>query len=121
MTSGRTESEQTRFSRSPPEVIVPVIMVLRLKCDPDALERFASANTELMDGLSAAARRLGSARHAFAAGDGEVIVIDEWPDEAAFQEFFDSQPDVHRIMEAAGAQGPPEVTFYRRLDTPGQF
>jgi hypothetical protein len=32
---------------------VPVIMVLRLKCDPDALERFANANTELMDGLSA--------------------------------------------------------------------
>ncbi|GIE29286.1 hypothetical protein Ait01nite_023310 [Actinoplanes italicus] len=98
-----------------------VILVLRLKGDPEALERFANANPELMDGLAAAGRELGGVRHTFAAGDGEILVVDEWPDEASFQRFFDSQPDVHRIMEAAGAQGPPEITFYRKIEGPGQF
>ncbi|WP_436533394.1 hypothetical protein [Actinoplanes sp. HUAS TT8] len=98
-----------------------VMMVLRLKGDPDALERFGSDNEPLMDGIAEAGRALGCLRHSFAAGDGEVLVIDEWVDEDAFHKFFESQPDTRRLIEAAGAQTPPEVAFYRRLDMPGQF
>lgn len=98
-----------------------VVMILRIKADPNALERFANANAELMKGIAGVARAGGSTRHAFAGGDGEVVVIDEWPDEAAFQKFFDSQPDIPQIMQAAGAQGAPEISFYRKLDTPDEF
>ncbi|MEU4163618.1 hypothetical protein [Actinoplanes sp. NPDC026670] len=98
-----------------------VMMILKLKADPDALERFANANPELMARVEKAGRELGNVRHSFAAGDGEVVVVDEWPDEAAFHTFFASQPDVGQIMHAAGAEGTPEITFYRKLDTPGQF
>ncbi|GLY07034.1 hypothetical protein [Actinoplanes sp. NBRC 101535] len=98
-----------------------VIMVLRLDGDPAALERFAAAEPELMDGIAEAGKALGCTRHMFAAGDGEVIVIDEWPDEAGFHQFFATQPDTHRLVEAVGATEPPRMTFYRRLETPGQF
>ncbi|MEU7908906.1 hypothetical protein [Actinoplanes sp. NPDC049118] len=100
---------------------MPVIMILRVKADPTALERFANANAELMKGISDAGQAAGATRHTFAAGDGEVLVIDEWPDEATFQKFFDSQPEIPRVMQEAGAQGPPQITFYRKLDTPDQF
>ena len=100
---------------------MPVIMILRVKADPNALERFAKANAELMNGISGAGQAAGATRHTFAAGDGEVVVIDEWPNEATFQKFFDGHPEIPRVMQEAGAQGPPEITFYRKLDAPGQF
>jgi quinol monooxygenase YgiN len=98
-----------------------VVMILRVKADPNALETFANANAELMKGIADAAKAAGATRHSFVAGDGEVLVIDEWPDEATFQSFFDSQPGIPRIMQAAGAQGPPEITFYRKLTMPDEF
>jgi quinol monooxygenase YgiN len=100
---------------------VPVVMILRVKADPNALERFATAHAALMEGVSGAGQAVGATRHTFAAGDGEVLVIDEWPDEATFQKFFESRAEIPRIMQEAGAQGPPEITFYRKLDVPGQF
>jgi hypothetical protein len=98
-----------------------VVMILRVNADPNALETFANANAELMNGISDAGKAAGATRHTFAAGDHEVLVIDEWPDEATFQKFFESQPDIPRIMQAAGAQGAPQISFYRKLDTPDQF
>lgn len=98
-----------------------VFMILRIKADPNALEKFANANAELMTGIGQAGKAAGATRHAFAAGGGDVLVIDEWPDEATFQTFFDSQPDIAQIMQAAGAQGAPEISFYRKLDTPDEF
>jgi quinol monooxygenase YgiN len=98
-----------------------VFMILRVKADPDALHKFAHANDEMMRGIARAGREAGATRHSFAAGDGEVLVIDEWPDEASFQKFFDSQPEIPRIMQAAGAQGAPEIAFYRKLDMPDDF
>jgi quinol monooxygenase YgiN len=98
-----------------------VFMILRIEAAPDALEEFGRANAELMTGVAQAGQKAGATRHAFAAGEGEVLVIDEWPDEASFRNFFDSQPDIPRIMQAAGAKGKPEITFYRKLDMPDEF
>jgi hypothetical protein len=98
-----------------------VVMILRVKADAAALETFAGANAELMKGIADAGRAAGATRHCFAAGDGDVLVIDEWPDEATFQKFFESQPDIPRIMQAAGAQGAPQISFYRKLNTPDEF
>src|SRR4051812_15881552 len=98
-----------------------VFFILRINADPKALETFANANAELRTGIADAGKAAGATRHTFAAGDNEVLVIDEWPDEATFQKFFDSQPEIPRIMQAAGARGAPEISFYRKLDMPDEF
>ena len=98
-----------------------VFMIMRVAGDPDGFEQYASANAEMMQRIAAAGQAAGATRHAFAAGDGEFLVIDEWPDPESFQRFFDSQPEIPRLMQEAGAQGAPEISFYRRLETPDLF
>jgi quinol monooxygenase YgiN len=100
---------------------VSVFVILRVKGDPNTFEQYAKANAELMRGVAAEGEAAGATRHAFAAGDGEILVIDEWPDADAFQRFFEDQKEIPRIMREGGAQGAPEVSFYRRLDTPDAF
>jgi hypothetical protein len=43
--------------------------------------------------------------------------VDEWPDEASFQAFFESTPEIKGIMDAAGVMTPPTIEFWRPLDT----
>ncbi|MDT4986850.1 MAG: hypothetical protein QOI74_944 [Micromonosporaceae bacterium] len=98
-----------------------VFMILRVKGDPDRLEQYANANSEMMRRIGDAGRAAGATRHAFAGGDGEILVIDEWSDAAAFQRFFDSQTEIPKLMREGGAEGAPEISIYRKLDTPDVF
>ncbi|NMO57391.1 hypothetical protein HH310_40245 [Actinoplanes sp. TBRC 11911] len=98
-----------------------VVMILRVQADANALEQFGKNNADLLTGIADAGRAAGATRHLFAAGDGEVLVIDEWPDEATFRGFFDNQPDIPRVMQAAGAKGGPQISIYRKLDMPDEF
>jgi hypothetical protein len=100
---------------------VSVFMVLRAQADPNAFEDYANANAELMVRIADAGKAGGAIRHAFAAGDGEILVIDEWPSAEAFQAFFDSQTEIPRMMQEAGVQGAPQISIYRKLDTPDAF
>jgi quinol monooxygenase YgiN len=100
---------------------VSVFMILRVKGDPDNFERYANANADLMQRISKDGKAAGAVRHAFAGGDGELLVIDEWTDAQAFQRFFDSQTEIPRLMKEGGAQGAPEIAFYRKLDTPDAY
>jgi hypothetical protein len=100
---------------------VSVFMILRVAADPDRLEKHAQANAGMMQKIADAGKAAGATRHAFAGGDGEVLVIDEWPDEQTFQTFFASQPDIPQLMKDGGATGAPEISFYRKLDTPDEF
>jgi hypothetical protein len=59
---------------------------------------------------------MGATYYRFYATDDEILVIDEWPDEQTFQEFFDSTPEIPRVMAEAGVTEAPEITFFRRLD-----
>jgi|SRR5688572_22637351 hypothetical protein len=98
-----------------------VYVILRLKGDPDAFERYANEHGDLMVRIADAGRAAGATRHAFAAGDGEILVIDEWPDPESFQGFFESQTEIPQLIQDAGVEGPPQITFYRKLDTPDAF
>jgi hypothetical protein len=99
-----------------------VIAMLRIKGNPADLERYAAGpGGELMRRIGEAGKAAGAVSHHFAGGDGEVLVIDEWPDEQTFQKFFADQPQIADVMRDGGAQGPPEISFYRVLDTPDQF
>jgi hypothetical protein len=97
---------------------VSVFMIMHIKGDPAKLERYANAHTDMMQGVIKDAKQKGLVHHAFAGGDGEVVVIDEWPDEESFRRFFDNQKEVPTLMQEVGAQGAPDISFYRKLETP---
>ena len=68
------------------------------------------------------AKRHGALHHFFAEDtDGNLLVVDEWPDEESWQQFFADQEDIKKVMAAAGATTEPTVTTYRILDTPDRF
>jgi heme-degrading monooxygenase HmoA len=74
-----------------------------------------------VEGISADGRSQGALHDCFIDADGSVMVVDEWESAEAFQGFFENNQEIPKLMEAAGAQGPPEVTIHRKLDTPGVF
>ena len=71
--------------------------------------------------IAEVAKAAGAVRHSFAGSDNEMLVVDEWPDEQSFQAFFAGQPEIADVMRDGGAQGPPEISIYRKLSTPDRF
>lgn len=74
-----------------------------------------------MKRVAEAGKAAGAIRHSFAGSDKEILVVDEWPDEQSFQAFFANQAAIADVMRDGGAQGPPEISIYRKLSTPDQF
>ena len=94
-----------------------VIMTLRVPGDPDKLERRSGENPEGMQAISAKAREAGLIAHRFYGSDGQIMVVDEWPDAEAFQAFFESmRHEIEQLLQEV-ATGEPEITFWRKLDT----
>jgi heme-degrading monooxygenase HmoA len=60
---------------------------------------------------------MGCIAHHFYGNEDEVLVVDEWPDEASFHAFFDASPDIAAMMGAAGVNTAPGITAWRKLDT----
>ena len=94
-----------------------VLMTLRVKGDPTKLERFAAENPGRIGSTAERGKEHGVISHHFYGSGSEIIVIDEWPSEDAFHAFFAASPEVPGYFEAAGATSPPEVTFWRKLET----
>jgi len=89
-----------------------VLMTLRVSGDPKAIE---ATPPEVLQSVVDRAKSMGATMHHFYGTEKELLVIDEWPDEATFQQFFESTPEVKDIMDRAGA-GQPEITFWHHLD-----
>lgn len=70
--------------------------------------------------LADRAKELGCIHHRFAIGDGEILVVDEWENAEAFHAFF-ADDEIASAMQAAGAQGAPDIAFYEAIETPDQF
>jgi hypothetical protein len=96
-----------------------VIVTLRMKGDASALEEHAKANPDAMIGIVEKAKSRGLIAHRFyGTDDGDVMVVDEWPDFASFEKFFQETGDqIGPLMGAAGVQGEPEVKEWRKLET----
>ena len=95
-----------------------VIMTLWTRGDPAKLEQFASENREQMQAILERAKEHGLLAHRFYGSEGQLMVVDEWPDADSFQRFFDgAQDEIAPIMGAAGAQDDPGITFWRKLET----
>jgi hypothetical protein len=97
---------------------VSVIVTVLTQGDPKQVREYAAANSDAMKSISDSARSHGLIAHRFYGSEGRVLVIDEWPDGESFRAFFGENSDkIGPIMQAAGAQGPPEINVWHKLDT----
>ncbi len=95
-----------------------VIMTLLIQGDPKKMEEYAAANKDQMDAIVSKAKEQGIIAHRFYGSEGQIMVIDEWPDPESFQRFFEDQrSEIEPMMEAVGAQGEPHATFWHKLET----
>lgn len=100
---------------------MPVLMTMRVKGDPKKLEAEASRDPDTMAAITESATKHGLIAHRFyGSDDGQIMVVDLWPDQQSFQKFFDENGSrIQPLIQAAGGEGPPEVSFWRELDVPG--
>jgi hypothetical protein len=97
-------------------------MTLRTKVDPARFEEYAAENREKLQGIAARGREHGAIHHAFyGSDDGTLLVLDEWDSPESFRTFFESTPEIPEMMQATGAEGEPEITFWRKLDSGDEF
>ena len=95
-----------------------MIVTIWVQGDPQKLEEHAAANHEAMQAIIEDAKQHGVIAHRFYGNEGQIMVIDEWPDAESFQTFFASSQDrIGPVMQAAGAQGEPGVNIWRKLET----
>ena len=96
-----------------------VLMALRTKGDPAKLEKMAANDPDSIRKISADAKKSGLIGHRFyGSDDGQILVLDEWPDAESFHKFFEAhQADIGQMMAVVGATAAPDITFYRALDT----
>ncbi|MGZ0151346.1 hypothetical protein ACXJJ3_30125 [Kribbella sp. WER1] len=94
-----------------------VLMTMRVTGDPTAIEKLGADNGALFQGVVADASSRGLISHHFYGSQTEVLVVDEWPDEGAFQAFFEhSGPQIQQIMAQAGVTAQPTPEFWRHLE-----
>jgi quinol monooxygenase YgiN len=92
-------------------------LTLKVPADSDKLLQFTKDNPDALRNISDKAKPYGVISHKFYASGGEVLVVDEWPDEASFHAFFAASPEIQDVIAAAGATAEPEITFWTKLDT----
>lgn len=93
-----------------------VFVTVRVKAEGKRLEELYAKEPTTFSNVAETAKPLGVISHRFYATDGEVMVFDEWQDEASFRKFFDAQPDIPKIMAEVGVSEPPAITVWRKLD-----
>lgn len=76
-------------------------------------------NAEFLEEITEATKSDGMIHHRFLAGDGELLVIDEWDSTEQFQRFFDGNPKVAEVMVSCGANGAPEISVFETIDAAG--
>jgi hypothetical protein len=96
-----------------------VVMTLRANGNPQKLESVAAENPDRMRGIAEQAKRHGVIAHRFyGSDDGQIMVVDEWPDVQSFQAFFDqARSEIETLMGDVDVTAEPEVTFWRKLDS----
>jgi len=98
-----------------------VIVIGHMTVDPANLEQLWRDRSADFGAVADAARAAGAVHHPWAFGAGEVVIIDEWPDAASFQQFFAGQPKIAELMQAGGVQGPPTFEILEAKAGPDEF
>lgn len=79
------------------------------------------SSAALLEEITEDTKAGGLIHHTFVAGDGELVVIDEWHTAEQFQSFFKDNAKVARVMESAGVTGPPSVAIYNEVEVAGKL
>jgi hypothetical protein len=98
-----------------------VLVIGRMTVDPANVEKIWVDRKADFQGVAERAKAAGAVHHRWAFGDGFVMIVDEWPDAASFQKFFDTETVIPQLMQAGGVQGAPEFTIVEAKDAPDQF
>jgi heme-degrading monooxygenase HmoA len=99
-----------------------VMVGIRLDVDPARFEQVIAENAEKVKEISERGRSKGAIHHQFLAGDGVVMVADEWDTAEHFQAFWEeSGEDIGPLMAQAGMTNEPQPVFLRPLDTADRF
>jgi hypothetical protein len=99
-----------------------VIMTLTLQGDGAALERYAAENPDQIRSIRDHAVEHGLIAHRFYGSDGQIMVVDEWPDAESFQSFFGHvEAEVGSMMEAVGITGDAHPVFGRKLESRDEY
>ena len=100
-----------------------VIVTLSMKGDPRKLEEHAANDPASLQAILESGKRRGVIAHRFyGSEDGEIMVVDEWPDEQSFQSFFEENSgSIGPMMDAVGVTSAPQVKFWRTLDTGDEY
>ena len=94
-----------------------VIVTLRVTGDPGSFEEQAAAQADTIARIMEVAKSHGLIAHRWYGGDGEFMVIDEWPDGGSFHSFFEAAAaEIGPFMEAVGVVSQPEVKVWRKLE-----
>ncbi|WP_326567218.1 hypothetical protein VSH64_36050 [Amycolatopsis rhabdoformis] len=95
---------------------MPTLMTMQMTGNAAQLEKTAATEPESMRAIVDAARARGLISHHFWAEGDTILIVDIWPDQAAFEAFFADQGErIRSVMSAAGVTSPPEVRFFRQL------
>ncbi len=96
-----------------------VLVTLWMKGDPNKLEESARSESERMQSIIEEAKQNGLIAHRFfGTEDGQIMVIDEWPDKESFQKFFEAASDrIGPLMQDSGVTSEPGISFWRKLET----
>jgi hypothetical protein len=94
-----------------------VLLTFRVSGDPDKLEQLAGEKGDVLRAIADRAKEHGLISHRFYGADGQIMVLDEWPDPESFQRFFESQRSEIEPMMQQVATSEPEITFWRKLET----
>jgi hypothetical protein len=92
-------------------------MTFRVAGDPDKLEQLAAEKGDVLRGISERAKEHGIIAHRFYGSEGQIMVVDEWPNPESFHRFFEAEQETIGPMMEQVATGEPEVTFWRKLET----
>jgi hypothetical protein len=95
-----------------------VLMTLVVNGDPSKLEEHAASDPGAMQQILASAKDHGLIAHRFYGSEnGEIMVIDEWPDAQSFQSFFEENSErIGTLMQSSGVTSEPQPTFWRKLE-----
>ena len=96
-----------------------VLVTIWMRGEGEKFEQVAAENLDRMRSIADRAKEHGVIAHRFyATDDGDVMVIDEWPDAKSFTRFFESQQaEIGPLMQDAGVTTEPAVRFWRKLET----
>ena len=98
-----------------------VLVTIRVHGDSNAFQSLMEADPDRFRAIAEDGRSRGAIHHRFGIGDGFVLVVDEWESAEAFQGFFQSNTEIPKLMQEAGARSEPQITFAEAIESPDQF